>query len=63
MISEIDKNTGQLYAQCPALELTRLRENIIDCDNFDNRIGLTSKFILDGIFEKYKRLGLHKIAP
>ena len=63
IISEIDKNTGQLYAHCPALELTRLRDNIINCDNFDNRIGLTSKFILDGIHEKYRRLNLHKIAP
>ena len=61
IISELDKNTGQLYVACPLVEKQRLSENVEQCTNFELRKGLTTKYILDGIYTRYKELKLDKI--
>lgn len=61
IISELDKNNGQLYVACPKVEEQRLKANIEDCENFEERKGLTTKYVLDGIYTKYRKLKLDKI--
>jgi hypothetical protein len=61
IISELDKNKGQLFASCPMAEKARLEQHIDNIANFDKRIGLTDKYIIDGIYERYKSLGLDKL--
>jgi hypothetical protein len=61
IISELDKNTGQLYASCPKIEEARIIKEVEQCENFEHREGLTSKYILEGIYTRYKELKLDKI--
>lgn len=41
---------------------SRIEKEVVQCENFEKREGLTGAYVLQGIYQHYRRKGLHKIA-